>query len=71
MAMSTKEKLTKTSKSILNFVRTGGTYHSMRGTELLFRYNNLRDLAIEEGVWREWCDENNFAYGHDGYDCWA
>lgn len=68
---TTIEKLEKTRKSLSNYVARGGRNTSQRGYDLIDRYNDLRDMAIRDGLWKDYCDEHNFSIFHDAIDFFA
>ena len=69
-----KARLNKTERTLSNHVHGGPYYHGInnaRTQDLVDRFNELRDQAIEQGIWREWCAENGWAFESDAYDCLA
>jgi len=63
--------LTKTSRSIQNCPGSTDMERNGRKAALCSRYNELKDRALELGVWQEYCDSHGWAPNHDGFDCAA
>lgn len=62
--------LNKTIKTINNMPQVGSMENG-KALTLAGRYNELRERAIELGVWNKYCDETGSAPSHDGYDLFA
>jgi len=70
-AKKVKHWLTKTSNSIRSCPGSTNMESNTRKAELCARYNELKDRAVQLGVWVEYCDQFGWAHEHDGYDCAA
>ena len=64
--MNTIEKLIKTKNSMNAHMDRGGRERSQRGQELIHRYNALKWIAEDQGVWDEYCDLENAVESHWG-----
>lgn len=64
--MNTIEKLTKTKNSMNAHMDRGGSERSARGQELIVRYNALKWIAEDQGVWTKYCELNNAVESHNG-----
>jgi hypothetical protein len=42
-----------------------------RASELITRYDDLRDRAKELNIWEQYCTEKGFSVEHNGFDCFA
>ena len=71
MTKTVAENLNKTLNSILSFTDRGGNMRTVRGYELLDRYNRLKLEAIQENVWLDYCKDKQFDVSHDGYDSFS
>jgi flagellar motility protein MotE (MotC chaperone) len=73
MAQSTLQKLQKTKNSLSAYVGRNGRIHlkAQRGFKLVDRYTELKEKAIAEGVWAQFCTENGFSEEHTAYDYFA
>ena len=66
------QKLEKTINSINNHIaRNGFSVESQRSHDLMFRYSELKEQAIEEGTWEAYCSERGFHPSHNAGDCFA
>ena len=68
---TTTQKLEKTRKSIGNHIMRGGSFLCYRSQELIWRYDDLKDKAIESGEWKEYCQNIGADNNHDGHDLFA
>ena len=68
---TTIEKLEKARRSLVNYVARGGRNTCQRGYDLIDRYSDLRDDAMKEGVWKEYCERYDYSIFHDAYDFFA
>lgn len=65
------QKLEKCYKSIQAHISRGGTARSIRGENLAIRYDALRDDAIAQDAWADYCRAHELEFGHTAFDCFA
>ena len=59
------QKLEKTLNSINTHIsRTGGKVGNQRAQDLMWKYSELKEQAIEEGTWEAYCSERGFHPSH-------
>jgi molybdenum-dependent DNA-binding transcriptional regulator ModE len=64
--MNVIQKLNKTRNSMNAHMDRGGRERSLRGQDLIMRYNDLKSEAEEQGVWAEYCKQQNAVESHFG-----
>jgi len=66
-------KLKQTFRSIQNHVNRGGSLNSIRGQQLVDRYNDLRRTAIHHNAptWNLYCTDIQACCTHNGHDLFA
>ena len=68
---TTIEKLVKLSNSLVNHVSRGNSMGSFRSIDLIHSYNDLKQKALTENLWEEYCNISGFSSSHDAYDFFA
>lgn len=66
-----KHWLDKTSRRIAKNTGSTDMGSNSKLSRLCSRYNDLKDRALELGVWSEFCKERGVDPSHDGFDCAA
>jgi len=70
--MTTIEKLKKTRTTIVNHIRRGNCLNeNFKSWELVYRYDDLKEIAKQEGVWDIYCIGRGSSPSHEGYDLFA
>jgi len=64
-------KIIKLNYTIRTFVRKGGTLKSLRGLDLLGRYDDMKREARHRCLWTLYCEEMKITSDHNGYDLFA